>query len=102
MIPGTIVRPLKRLADERGYLMGTMRLDWPDVFKNDAMSFVSMSYPDVIRACHAHPRTKQRDSFVGPARRIRAVTGIVDGVREPAKKFHCIEPVTLPEPTLEA
>jgi len=38
VIPGTVIRPLKRVVDERGYLMEMMRLDWPDVFKNVPMS----------------------------------------------------------------
>lgn len=83
MIPGTIIRPLKKVVDERGYLMEMMRLDWPDVFKNVPMSYVSMSYPGVIRAWHGHPRTKQRDTFVVPIGMIKAVvydetTGEVD------------------------
>jgi len=73
MIAGTIIRPLKRLVDERGSLMEMMRLDWSDVFKSVPMSYVSMSYPGVIRAWHAHPRTKQRDSFVVPSGMIKAV-----------------------------
>jgi len=73
MIAGTIIRPLKRLVDERGSLMEMMRLDWSDVFKSVPMSYVSISYPGVIRAWHAHPRTKQRDSFVVPSGMIKAV-----------------------------
>src|SRR5947199_9539208 len=73
MIAGTVIRPLKRLVDERGSLMEMMRLDWSDVFKSVPMSYVSMSYPGVIRAWHAHPRTNQRDSFVVPSGMIKAV-----------------------------
>ncbi len=73
MIAGTVIRPLKRLVDERGSLMEMMRLDWSDVFKSVPMSYVSMSYPGVVRAWHAHPRTKQRDSFVVPSGMIKAV-----------------------------
>src|SRR5207249_4557323 len=73
MIAGTVIRPLKRLVDERGSLMEMMRLDWSDVFKSVPMSYVSMSYPGVIRAWHAHPRTKQLDSFVVPSGMIKAV-----------------------------
>jgi dTDP-4-dehydrorhamnose 3,5-epimerase len=73
VIPGTIVRPLKKLVDERGYLIELMRLDWPDVYKAVPMSYVSLSYPGVIRAWHAHPRTRQRDTFVVPVGNIKAV-----------------------------
>ena len=57
MILGTVIRPLKRLVDERGYLMEMMRLegkarythllrdDWPDVFKAVPMSYALTSYP---------------------------------------------------------
>ncbi len=73
VIKGTIIRPLNRVVDERGYLMETLRTDWPDVFKTFAMSYVSMSYPGVIRAWHRHPRTKQRDSFVVPIGMVKVV-----------------------------
>src|SRR5205809_6853439 len=73
MIAGTVIRPLKRLVDERGSLVEMMRLDWSDVFKSVPMSYVAMSYPGVIRAWHAHLRTKQRDSFVVPSGSIQAV-----------------------------
>ena len=43
MIPGTVIRPLKRFVDERGYLIEMMRLDWSDVFKAVPMSYASMS-----------------------------------------------------------
>ena len=66
MIKGTVIRPLKHIVDERGYLMETLRTDWPDVFKTFTMSYVSMTYPGVIRAWHRHPRTKQRDTFAIP------------------------------------
>src|SRR5438094_9119335 len=73
MIAGTVIRPLKRLVDDSSDLMEMMRLDWSDVFKSVPMSYVSVSYPGVIRAWHAHPRTKQRDSFVVPSAMIKAV-----------------------------
>ncbi len=63
MIKGTILRPLKRHVDERGYLLEILRSDWADVYPGFAMSYVSLSYPGVIRAWHRHPRTKQRDTF---------------------------------------
>ncbi len=66
MIEGTVVRPLRRIVDERGYLMETLRTDWPDIYTTFAMSYVSMTYPGVIRAWHRHPRTKQRDTFAIP------------------------------------
>lgn len=63
MIEGTVIRPLRRNVDERGYLTELMRTDWDDVYPGFTMSYVSLSYPGVIRAWHRHPRTKQRDTF---------------------------------------
>lgn len=63
MIGGTVVRPLKRHVDERGYLVELLRSDWEDISHDFAMSYVSFSYPGVIRAWHRHPRTKQRDTL---------------------------------------
>lgn len=63
MIEGTILRPLKRHVDERGYLVELLRSDWGEAYPGFAMSYVSRSYPGVIRAWHRHPRTKQRDTF---------------------------------------
>jgi dTDP-4-dehydrorhamnose 3,5-epimerase len=63
MIEGTIIRPLKRNVDERGYLVELMRTDWEDIYPGFAMSYMSLTYPGVIRAWHRHPRTKQRDTF---------------------------------------
>lgn len=72
VIEGTVIRPLKKIVDERGYLMEMLRQDWPE-FKGFTMSYMSMSYPGVIRAWHGHPRTKQRDTFVVPVGMIKAV-----------------------------
>src|SRR5947207_7062228 len=84
MIAGTNIRPLKRLVDERGSLMEMMRLDWSDVFKSVPMSYVSMSYPGVIRAWHAHPRTKERASLVA-AFGVSKATGYHEATREGAR-----------------
>ncbi len=63
MIDGTVIRPLKRHPDERGHLIEVLRSDWDDIFKGFAMSYVSKTYPGVVRAWHRHPRTRQRDTF---------------------------------------
>jgi dTDP-4-dehydrorhamnose 3,5-epimerase len=62
LIDGVRVRPLKRNADERGYLMEVLRRDWEDVFSGFAQAYVSLNYPGVIRAWHYHKR--QTDVFV--------------------------------------
>lgn len=73
VIKGTVVRPLRRIVDERGYLMETLRADWEDVSRPFAMSYLSMSYPGVVRAWHRHPRTKQRDTFIVPIGMVKVV-----------------------------
>ncbi len=63
MIEGTVFRRLKKIVDERGFLMEVMREDWPE-FPGFKMAYISISSPGVIRAWHRHPRTKQRDTFI--------------------------------------
>ena len=53
MIDGVVVKQLKRHADERGYLMEMLRED-DDVFDHFGQTYVSMNYPEVIRAWHYH------------------------------------------------
>ncbi len=83
MIEGTVIRPLRRHPDERGYLVEILRSDWSDVFEAFAMSYVSRTYPGVVRAWHRHPRTRQRDTFAVLEGRAKVVvydpdTGEVD------------------------
>jgi len=61
LIDGVIVRPLKKNADERGFLMEILRSDWQG-FEKFGQSYVSLNYPGVIRAWHYHK--KQTDYFV--------------------------------------
>lgn len=61
LIEGVIVRPLKKNADERGFLMEILRSDW-EGFEKFGQSYVSLNYPGVIRAWHYHK--KQTDYFV--------------------------------------
>jgi dTDP-4-dehydrorhamnose 3,5-epimerase len=64
MLPGIIVRPLKRFADERGFFTEIMRSDWTDVFHDEiCQANMSISYPDVVRAWHKHERG-QVDRFL--------------------------------------
>jgi dTDP-4-dehydrorhamnose 3,5-epimerase len=37
MLPGIIIKPLKRLYDERGSFTEIMRRDWPDVFQEETL-----------------------------------------------------------------
>jgi dTDP-4-dehydrorhamnose 3,5-epimerase len=61
MIQGVEVKRLTRHADERGYLMEILRSD-DEIFTKFGQCYVSMNYPNVIRAWHWHQ--KQDDYFV--------------------------------------
>jgi dTDP-4-dehydrorhamnose 3,5-epimerase len=65
MLPGIVVKPLKRFVDERGFFTEIMRVDWDDVFGGDkpVQANLSISYPGVVRAWHRHVRG-QVDYFV--------------------------------------
>jgi len=57
MLPGIIIKPLKRMSDERGSFTEVYRKDWKDLFQeNDApaQANLSMTYPGIIRAWHRH------------------------------------------------
>ena len=61
MIHGVELKTLRPNVDERGYLMELLRTDDP-VFSKFAQCYVSMNYPNVVRAWHYHKR--QDDHFV--------------------------------------
>lgn len=64
MLPGIIIKPLKRFYDERGSFTEVMRRDWPDVFTEEMVQAnMSISYPGIIRAWHRHDRG-QMDCFL--------------------------------------
>ena len=61
LIHGVNVKPLKVIADERGYLMEMMRCDDP-FFQKFGQTYVSVAYPGVVKGWHYH--TLQTDHFV--------------------------------------
>jgi len=61
LIQGVNVKPLKIIADERGYLMEMMRSDDP-FFQKFGQSYVSVAYPGVVKGWHFHK--VQTDHFV--------------------------------------
>ena len=61
LIQGVNVKPLKVIADERGYLMEMMRADDP-FFQKFGQSYVSVAYPGVVKGWHYHK--VQTDHFV--------------------------------------
>lgn len=60
MIEGLAVKPLKRLLDERGYLMEILRND-DELFQHFGQAYVSACFPGIIKAWHCHER--QYDFF---------------------------------------
>jgi dTDP-4-dehydrorhamnose 3,5-epimerase len=70
LIDGVIVKPLKRHADERGYLMEMLRSD-DEIFQHFGQAYVSLNYPGVVRAWHYHK--KQDDYWVCVKGMIKAV-----------------------------
>ena len=53
MIDGIVVKPLRRIADERGFIMHMLRADDPD-FQAFGEIYFSTIYPGVIKGWHLH------------------------------------------------
>lgn len=60
MIDGVILKPLKVIPDERGFLMEILRKDDP-FFKEFGQVYLTVVYPDVVKGWHYH--RKQTDHF---------------------------------------
>lgn len=61
MIEGVKTRELKRIPDERGYLMEMFRADWPE-FEQFGQVYITAVYPGVVKGWHYHKL--QDDNFV--------------------------------------
>lgn len=61
MIGGVVVKPLRVIPDERGFLMEMLRSD-DEVFGGFGQAYVTACYPDVVKGWHYH--RKQTDHFV--------------------------------------
>lgn len=61
MIDGVVVKKLKVVPDERGYLMEMMRAD-DDFFQKFGQIYMTVAYPGVVKGWHYHK--KQTDHFV--------------------------------------
>ncbi|MGH7682390.1 MAG: dTDP-4-dehydrorhamnose 3,5-epimerase family protein [Candidatus Eiseniibacteriota bacterium] len=61
LIHGVVVKPLKVIADERGYLMEMMRCD-DSFYQKFGQTYVSVAYPGVVKGWHYHKL--QTDHFV--------------------------------------
>jgi dTDP-4-dehydrorhamnose 3,5-epimerase len=65
MLPGVIIKPFKRIPDERGTFTEVFRNDWLDLLGGDvpAQANLSTTFPGIIRAWHRHKRG-QVDYFI--------------------------------------
>jgi dTDP-4-dehydrorhamnose 3,5-epimerase len=53
MIEGVVAKPLKQIADERGWLTEILRNDW-EHFKKFGQAYVTAAYPHIVKAWHMH------------------------------------------------
>lgn len=60
MIDDVVVKQLKLIADERGWLMEILRSDW-EHFQKFGQVYVTAAYPHVVKAWHMHK--KQTDNI---------------------------------------
>jgi len=60
MIDGVVVKPLKVIPDERGWLMEIFRADDP-FFEKFGQTYMTVVYPGVVKGWHYHK--KQVDHF---------------------------------------
>ncbi|MGE5426190.1 MAG: dTDP-4-dehydrorhamnose 3,5-epimerase family protein [Bacillota bacterium] len=66
MINGVIVRQLNKYEDERGWLTEIYRRD--EVDTSPAMSYASLTLPQVIRGPHEHVYQSDFFIFIGPGK----------------------------------
>lgn len=64
MIEGVKIKPLQKFEDERGWLTEIYRSD--DDNYSDAMGYVSVTKPGVVRGPHEHVRQSDLFVFAGP------------------------------------
>lgn len=60
MIDGVVVKNLKKVVDERGWLMEILRSDW-ELFEKFGQVYVTTARPKVVKAWHMHK--KQTDNL---------------------------------------
>lgn len=61
MIDGVVVKPLRVISDERGFLMEMLRSD-DEIFERFGQAYITACYPGVVKGWHYHK--KQTDHFV--------------------------------------
>ncbi len=70
MIEGVIVKKLKVIPDERGYLMEMLRSDDP-FFRKFGQVYLTVAYPGVVKGWHYHKI--QTDHFVAVSGMVKVV-----------------------------
>jgi len=65
-IDGVVIRPLRRFADSRGWLIELFRSDELDPANFPAMAYVSETLPGAARGPHEHREQADCFGFVGP------------------------------------
>ena len=53
LIEGVVLKNLKPILDERGYLQECFRSDWP-IFKKFGQAYITVAFPNVVKAWHSH------------------------------------------------
>jgi len=58
MLPGILIKQIKRFPDERGFFTEIFRNNWKDLLGEDtiAQANLSITHPNIIRAWHRHAR----------------------------------------------
>jgi dTDP-4-dehydrorhamnose 3,5-epimerase len=70
-IDGVKTRPMRLIADERGWLMEILRVDERDLFTGFGQVYVSATYPGAVKAWHYHKG--QVDNFACVAGMVKLV-----------------------------
>lgn len=53
LIDGVVIKELKPILDERGYLQECFRSDWP-TFEKFGQAYITAAFPNVVKAWHYH------------------------------------------------
>ncbi len=61
LIDGVMIKRLKVIPDERGWLMEMLRSDWEE-YETFGQTYVTAAYPGVVKAWHYHKL--QTDHFI--------------------------------------
>lgn len=67
IIPGIVIKPLKKLSDNRGWLLECFRQDEIGKELLPVMSYISMTKPGVTRGPHEHLHQTDYFCFSGPS-----------------------------------